>query len=78
MHYVSVNLYTFDELYFSLTVLNMAWCSLDSECMTLLCKTLPASIVRLNIAGCRKTLTDDSKYINELYYISLSHLHIYI
>ncbi|XP_072757626.1 S-phase kinase-associated protein 2 [Anoplolepis gracilipes] len=44
----------------NLTVLNMAWCSLDSECMTLLCKTLPSSIIRLNIAGCRKTLTDDN------------------
>ncbi|XP_011259232.1 S-phase kinase-associated protein 2 isoform X1 [Camponotus floridanus] len=44
----------------NLTTLNMAWCSLDNECMTLLCKTLPSSIIRLNIAGCRKTLTDDN------------------
>ncbi|XP_050453026.1 S-phase kinase-associated protein 2 isoform X1 [Cataglyphis hispanica] len=44
----------------NLTVLNMAWCSLDSECMTLLCKTLPSSILRLNLAGCRKTMTDDN------------------
>ncbi|KAL6257481.1 hypothetical protein P5V15_011051 [Pogonomyrmex californicus] len=43
-----------------LTALNMAWCSLDNECMTLLCKTLPASITRLNLAGCRKTMTDDN------------------
>ncbi|XP_029169727.1 S-phase kinase-associated protein 2 [Nylanderia fulva] len=44
----------------NLTALNMAWCCLDSECMTLLCKTLPASIIRFNIAGCRKTITDDN------------------
>ncbi|XP_070154127.1 S-phase kinase-associated protein 2 isoform X1 [Polyergus mexicanus] len=44
----------------NLIVLNMAWCSLDSECMTLLCKTLPSSIIRLNLAGCRKTMTDDN------------------
>lgn len=40
----------------------MAWCSLDTETMTLLCKSLPPSVTRLNIAGCRKTMTDDSKY----------------
>lgn len=62
IHYFSINLYMIDKLYFSLTVLNMAWCSLDSECMTLLCKTLPSSILRLNLAGCRKTMTDDSEY----------------
>lgn len=39
----------------------MAWCSLDTETMTLLCKSLPPSVTRLNIAGCRKTMTDDSK-----------------
>lgn len=49
---------------FSLTAINMAWCSLDNECMTLLCRTLPISITRLNIAGCRKTMTDESKYNN--------------
>lgn len=46
---------------FSLTALNMSWCSLDNECMTALCRTLPSSITRLNIAGCRKTITDESK-----------------
>lgn len=46
----------------SLTALNIAWCCLDSESMSLLCKTLPTSIMRLNIAGCRKTMTDESKY----------------
>ncbi|XP_071633405.1 S-phase kinase-associated protein 2 isoform X1 [Temnothorax longispinosus] len=43
-----------------LTVLNMSWCSLDNECMTLLCKTLPTSITRLNVAGCRKTMSDEN------------------
>ncbi|XP_017886904.1 S-phase kinase-associated protein 2 isoform X2 [Ceratina calcarata] len=44
----------------NLGALNMAWCGLDSESMTLFCKSLPLSITRLNIAGCRKTLTDDN------------------
>lgn len=43
-----------------LTALNMSWCSLDNECMTALCRTLPSSITRLNIAGCRKTITDEN------------------
>ncbi|KYN07750.1 S-phase kinase-associated protein 2 [Cyphomyrmex costatus] len=43
-----------------LTALNIAWCSLDNECITLLCKTLPTSITRLNLAGCRKTMTDEN------------------
>ncbi|XP_011877535.1 PREDICTED: S-phase kinase-associated protein 2 isoform X2 [Vollenhovia emeryi] len=43
-----------------LTALSLAWCSLDNECMALLCKTLPTSITRLNIAGCRKTMTDEN------------------
>ncbi|XP_011702965.1 PREDICTED: S-phase kinase-associated protein 2 isoform X1 [Wasmannia auropunctata] len=43
-----------------LTSLNIAWSSLDNECITLLCKTLPTSITRLNLAGCRKTMTDEN------------------
>lgn len=61
------------DFFFSLTALNMAWCSLDNECMTLLCKTLPTSIIRLNLAGCRKTMTDESKCNNcDLLFISFS------
>ncbi|XP_028523740.1 S-phase kinase-associated protein 2 isoform X6 [Apis cerana] len=44
----------------NLNAVNMAWCSLDTETMTLLCKSLPPSVTRLNIAGCRKTMTDDN------------------
>ncbi|XP_076643008.1 S-phase kinase-associated protein 2 isoform X1 [Halictus rubicundus] len=43
-----------------LNAVNMSWCSLDTESMTLLCRSLPRSVTRLNIAGCRKTMTDDS------------------
>ncbi|XP_058794171.1 S-phase kinase-associated protein 2 isoform X2 [Phymastichus coffea] len=43
-----------------LTALNMAWCGLDADSMAYLCKHLPSSITRLNIAGCRKTLTDEN------------------
>ncbi|XP_047356452.1 S-phase kinase-associated protein 2-like isoform X1 [Vespa velutina] len=44
----------------SLTALNVAWCSLDAESVSLLCKSLPPSLTRLNISGCRKTMTDDN------------------
>ncbi|XP_048505056.1 S-phase kinase-associated protein 2 isoform X2 [Athalia rosae] len=43
-----------------LNAFNIAWCGLDLDCMTLLCKNLPSTITRLNIAGCRKTMTDDN------------------
>ncbi|XP_031827265.1 S-phase kinase-associated protein 2 isoform X1 [Nomia melanderi] len=43
-----------------LSAVNMSWCNLDMESMTLLCKSLPPSVTRLNIAGCRKTMTDDN------------------
>ncbi|XP_043275668.1 S-phase kinase-associated protein 2 isoform X2 [Venturia canescens] len=42
-----------------LNSLNMAWCSLDSAAMSLLCDFIPSSVTRLNIAGCRKTISDD-------------------
>lgn len=51
---------------FRLNALNLAWCALDSESMGYLCQSLPSSITRLNIAGCRKTLTDDSKFYQEI------------
>ncbi|XP_076687178.1 S-phase kinase-associated protein 2 isoform X2 [Andrena cerasifolii] len=44
----------------TLNAVNMAWCGLNVESMTLLCKSLPSSVARLNIAGCRKTMTDDN------------------
>ncbi|KAK9293622.1 hypothetical protein QLX08_011480 [Tetragonisca angustula] len=44
----------------NLSAVNMAWCSLDADAMALLCTSLPSSVVRLNIAGCRKTVTDDN------------------
>ncbi|XP_078050740.1 S-phase kinase-associated protein 2 isoform X2 [Augochlora pura] len=43
-----------------LNAVNISWCSLDTESMALLCKSLPSSVTRLNVAGCRKTMTDDS------------------
>ncbi|XP_053994196.1 S-phase kinase-associated protein 2 [Hylaeus volcanicus] len=44
----------------NLNAVNMAWCGLDTESMTLLCKSLTPSVTRLNIAGCRKTMSDDN------------------
>ena len=51
-----------------LNALNMAWCGADSESMGYLCQSLPSSITRLNVAGCRKTLTDDGKFENYIDY----------
>ncbi|KAK0167573.1 hypothetical protein PV327_004952 [Microctonus hyperodae] len=42
----------------NLNALNIAWCSLNSETAALLCESMPPSVTRLNISGCRKTLTD--------------------
>ncbi|XP_034951235.1 S-phase kinase-associated protein 2 [Chelonus insularis] len=42
-----------------LTTFNISWCSLDSRSISLICKLLSRSITRLNIAGCRKTITDE-------------------
>ncbi|XP_008547550.1 S-phase kinase-associated protein 2 isoform X1 [Microplitis demolitor] len=43
----------------NLNALNISWCSLTSESVSSLCKLLPPSVTRLNLAGCRKTITDD-------------------
>ncbi|KAJ6635588.1 S-phase kinase-associated protein 2 [Pseudolycoriella hygida] len=43
----------------SLENLNISWTSLDTECIDALVKCVPRSLLRLNIAGCRKTLTDE-------------------
>lgn len=45
----------------SLTALSISWCCLDSMSVSVLCKILPPSIRRLNVAGCRKTMNDNSK-----------------
>ncbi|KAL2744944.1 S-phase kinase-associated protein 2-like isoform X3 [Vespula maculifrons] len=42
----------------SLIELNVAWCSLDKESVTILCKMLPPTITRLNISGCREVIID--------------------
>ncbi|KAI4477801.1 hypothetical protein M0802_014633 [Mischocyttarus mexicanus] len=44
----------------SLTALNVAWCSLDAESVSLLCKSLPPTLTRLNISGCRNSMMDNN------------------
>ncbi|KAL2728953.1 S-phase kinase-associated protein 2-like isoform X4 [Vespula squamosa] len=41
-----------------LTELNLAWCSLDKEPVTILCEMLPPTITRLNISGCKEVIID--------------------
>ncbi|XP_014213892.1 S-phase kinase-associated protein 2 [Copidosoma floridanum] len=43
-----------------LSSLSIAWCGLGSESMDYLCKYLPSSVTRLNIAGCKQALTDEN------------------
>ncbi|XP_047356459.1 S-phase kinase-associated protein 2-like isoform X1 [Vespa velutina] len=40
----------------SLIELNVAWCSLDKEPVTILCKMLPPTIVRFNISGSKEII----------------------
>ncbi|XP_022918162.1 S-phase kinase-associated protein 2 [Onthophagus taurus] len=40
--------------------LNVAWTYLDAATLMVLCSALPENLDRLNLSGCRKTLTDDN------------------
>ncbi|XP_063991790.1 S-phase kinase-associated protein 2 isoform X2 [Diachasmimorpha longicaudata] len=42
----------------NVTSLNVSWCSLEPDSISLLCSSLPRSVTRLNMSGCRKTMTD--------------------
>ncbi|KAJ4439637.1 S-phase kinase-associated protein 2-like [Periplaneta americana] len=42
-----------------LSALNLAWTNLSVATLDILCTELPASMQRINISGCRKTLTDN-------------------
>lgn len=43
----------------SLENLNLSWTSMNTECIDALMKRVPKSLLRLNIAGCRKSLADN-------------------
>jgi hypothetical protein len=51
-----------------LSALNVAWTDLSLAALNTLCTKLPHSMQRINISGCRKTLTD-----NRMYFCLLSH-----
>lgn len=44
----------------SLQSLNLGWASLSAEELDLFCDIVSPTVLRLNISGCRKTMTDDS------------------
>lgn len=48
-------------IYYSLQSLNISWTSLESEHIAEFSNHVNENLSRLNIAGCRKTLTDDGK-----------------
>jgi F-box and leucine-rich repeat protein 1 (S-phase kinase-associated protein 2) len=45
----------------SLSVLNISWTDLNMECVDALTSLIPSSMMRLNIAGCRRTLLKSRK-----------------
>lgn len=47
--------------YFSLHTLNISWTSLEYETLREFPNYVNENMLRLNIAGCRKTMSDDSK-----------------
>jgi hypothetical protein len=62
--------------FFRLSALNVAWTDLSVSALNTLCTELPRSMQRINISGCRKTLTDDRMYLLFTYLLlsfSLSH-----
>lgn len=61
--------YTF--FFYRLVSLNLAWTGLSTEDLRVICRRFPKSLERLNISGCRNTLSDTRKYvlINVLVYV---------
>lgn len=53
--------FSFVFLFSSLQSLNISWTSLDSEHIAEIANHVNENLLRLNIAGCRKTLTDAGK-----------------
>lgn len=45
----------------SLQSLNLGWAGLTSVELDLFCDTVSPTVLRLNISGCRKTMTDDGE-----------------
>lgn len=49
----------------NLQSLNIAWTSMSSDELELFCDTVSPTVLRLNISGCRKTMTDEGESVNE-------------
>lgn len=45
----------------NLQSLNLGWASLTNDELDLFCDTVSPSVLRLNISGCRRTMTDDGE-----------------
>lgn len=54
------NLYTVTSP-FRLHCLNLAWTGMSAEDLRVICRRFPSSLERLNLSGCRNSLTDSSK-----------------
>lgn len=50
----------------NLTALNISWTNLKTNCVTIIVENLTPSIMRLNIAGCRKSLIDKREYLTHI------------
>lgn len=55
--------------------LNIAWTSLTSDQLELFCDNVSSSVLRLNISGCRKTMTDEGEEVD---FIGKSRIHLLV
>lgn len=46
---------------YRLQSLNISWTNLDSDCVKMFVDNVPSKLARLNIAGCRQSMTDACK-----------------
>lgn len=52
-----------------LNALNISWTHMDSECVRAVVENIPINLMRLNVAGCRKSMTDECKLHSILFSI---------
>ena len=52
----------FARLFLRLDSLNIAWTDMSRDAVVYLVTSLPPTVTRLNLSGCRDTLHDEGKY----------------
>jgi len=54
---------SFAYLFLRLDSLNIAWTNMSRDAVVYLVTSLPSTVTRLNVSGCRDTLHDEGKYL---------------